>query len=39
RDEATTTYRDAIRNLTQNEDFVAAISTVGDGLLMASKRA
>jgi predicted O-methyltransferase YrrM len=39
RDEATVAYRDAIRNLTQNDDFVAAISTVGDGLLMASKRA
>ncbi len=39
RDEATVTYRDALRFFTQNENFVTALTTVGDGLLMASKRA
>jgi len=38
RDDATVAYRDALRFFTQNENFVTAISTVGDGLLMASKR-
>jgi len=38
RDEVTSTYRDALRFFTQNENFVSAISTIGDGLLMASKR-
>lgn len=38
RDDATVTYRDALRFFTQNESFVTALSTVGDGLLMASKR-
>lgn len=38
RDDATVSYRDALRFFTTNEDFVSAISTVGDGLLMASKR-
>ncbi len=39
RDDATVTYRDALRFFTQNESFITALSTVGDGLLMASKRA
>lgn len=39
RDDATITYRDALRFFTQNENFVTSITTVGDGLLMASKRA
>ncbi|MCX6485681.1 MAG: O-methyltransferase [Rhodoluna sp.] len=38
RDEATVAYRDAMRFLAQNENFVTAVSTVGDGLVMASKR-
>ena len=38
RDDATVTYRDALRFFTQNSNFVTALSTVGDGLLMASKR-
>ena len=38
RDDATVTYRDALRFFTQNENFVTAITTIGDGLLMASKR-
>jgi len=37
RDDATVAYRDAM-NLAQNENFVTAVSTVGDGLVMASKR-
>ena len=39
RDDATVAYRDALRFFSQNDDFVTAISAVGDGLLMASKRA
>lgn len=39
RDDATVTYRDALRFFTQNENFITSLSTVGDGLLMASKRA
>jgi predicted O-methyltransferase YrrM len=38
RDEATVAYRDAMNFLAQNENFVTAVSTVGDGLVMASKR-
>ena len=38
RDDATVTYRDALRFFNQNENFVTALTTVGDGLLMASKR-
>ncbi|MFM2385028.1 MAG: hypothetical protein RL166_902 [Actinomycetota bacterium] len=38
RDDATVTYRDALRFFTQNDNFVTALTTVGDGLLMASKR-
>lgn len=37
RDDATVTYRDALRFFSQNGNFVTALSTVGDGLLMASK--
>lgn len=39
RDEATVSYREALRYLSQSDDFVTAISSVGDGLLMASRRA
>ena len=39
RDDATVTYRDALRFFTQNDNFVTALTAVGDGLLMASKRA
>lgn len=39
RDDATVTYRDALRFFSQNENFATSISAVGDGLLMASKRA
>jgi predicted O-methyltransferase YrrM len=38
RDDATVTYRDALRFFTQNDNFVTALTAVGDGLLMASKR-
>ena len=38
RDEATVAYRDAMNFLAQNGNFVTAVSTVGDGLVMASKR-
>jgi predicted O-methyltransferase YrrM len=39
RDDATVTYRDALRFFHQNDNFVTALTTLGDGLLMASKRA
>ena len=39
RDDSTVSYRDALRFFSQNDDFVTSISAVGDGLLMASKRA
>lgn len=38
RDEATATYRDILRFFQDHADFIAALSPVGDGLLMASKR-
>lgn len=38
RDDATVIYRDALRFFNQNHDFVTALTTLGDGLLMASKR-
>jgi predicted O-methyltransferase YrrM len=38
RDDATVAYRDAMNFLAQNENFVTAVSAVGDGLVMASKR-
>lgn len=39
RDDATVSYREALRYLSQSDDFVTALSSVGDGLLMASRRA
>lgn len=39
RDDATVTYRDALRFFNQNDNFVTALTAVGDGLVMASKRA
>jgi predicted O-methyltransferase YrrM len=39
RDDATAIYRDALRFFSNNDDFVSALSTAGDGLLLASKRA
>jgi predicted O-methyltransferase YrrM len=39
RDEATVIYRDLLRFFSGQEDFISALSPVGDGLLMASKRA
>jgi predicted O-methyltransferase YrrM len=38
RDEATSIYRDVLRFFGSQDDFVSALSPVGDGLLMASKR-
>jgi len=38
RDEATAIYRDALRFFDDHDDFVSVLSTVGDGLLLASKR-
>jgi predicted O-methyltransferase YrrM len=38
RDETTAVYRDALRFFVNNDDFVSAISPIGDGLLLASKR-
>ncbi|MEN9707235.1 MAG: hypothetical protein RIS31_801 [Actinomycetota bacterium] len=38
RDDATVIYRDALRFFNQNDNFVTALTTIGDGLLMASKR-
>lgn len=38
RDEATTSYRDILRFFKDHDDFISALSPVGDGLLMASKR-
>jgi predicted O-methyltransferase YrrM len=38
RDDATTVYRDVLRYFKANDDFVSALSPVGDGLLLASKR-
>ena len=39
RDEATVIYRDVLRLFSTQQDFISALSPVGDGLLMASKRA
>jgi predicted O-methyltransferase YrrM len=39
RDDATSIYRDVLRFFSNQDDFVSALSPVGDGLLMASKRA
>jgi hypothetical protein len=38
RDEATIIYRDVLRFFSGQQDFISALSPVGDGLLMASKR-
>ena len=38
RDDATSIYRDVLRFFSNQDDFVSALSPVGDGLLMASKR-
>jgi predicted O-methyltransferase YrrM len=38
RDDATVAYRDILRFFSGQEDFISALSPVGDGLLMASKR-
>ncbi len=38
RDEATAIYRDVLRLFSTQQDFISALSPVGDGLLMASKR-
>lgn len=37
RDEATSSYRDILRFFSDNDDFITALSPIGDGLLMASK--
>lgn len=39
RDDATAVYRDVLRYFNNNDDFVSVLSPVGDGLLLASKRA
>lgn len=39
RDEATSIHRDILRYFKVNEDFVTALLPIGDGLLLASKRA
>jgi predicted O-methyltransferase YrrM len=39
RDDATIIYRDVLRFFSTQQDFVSALSPVGDGLLIASKRA
>jgi predicted O-methyltransferase YrrM len=38
RDDATMIYRDVLRLFSSQTDFVSALSPVGDGLLIASKR-
>lgn len=38
RDDATVIYRDVLRFFSSQQDFVSALSPVGDGLLVASKR-
>ena len=38
RDESTVIYRDVLRLFSTQQDFISALSPVGDGLLMASKR-
>ena len=38
RDDATVTYRDILRYLKTQDTFVTALSPIGDGLLIASKR-
>ena len=38
RDDTTVCYRDAIRTLVNNDAFVSSLSSVGDGLLLASRK-
>ncbi len=38
RDDTTVGYRDAIRTLVNNDAFVSSLSSVGDGLLLASRK-
>lgn len=38
RDDATVIYRDVLRFFSSQQDFVSALSPIGDGLLVASKR-
>lgn len=37
RDDATAVYRDVLRYFKENSDYLTSVSTVGDGLLLASK--
>lgn len=39
RDEATSVYRDVLRFFSSNDDFISSLLPIGDGLLLASKRA
>ena len=39
RDEATSIYRDVLRFFSSHDNFISALSPVGDGLMMASKQA
>lgn len=39
RDEATSVYRDVLRYFADNNDFIASLLPIGDGLLLASRRA
>jgi len=39
RDDATAIYRDVLRVFNSNDDFISVLSPVGDGLLVASKKA
>jgi len=39
RDEATSVYRDVLRYFADNSDFIASLLPIGDGLLLASRRA
>ena len=38
RDDVTVIYRDVLKLIASNQDFVTALSPIGDGLLIASKR-
>lgn len=38
RDDVTVIYRDVLKLISSNQDFVTALSPIGDGLLIASKR-
>ena len=39
RDEATSVYRDVLRFFSDNENFIASLLPIGDGLLLATKKA